>query len=182
MNAFEVLALSLGVSVDVFAIALALGMAFPQINSWVVLKTDIALAFPTAFVIDMVGRFGPVTHPTFTWMGHLIAAAVLAWMGCSMIRGSQRSGEAISRNVTTRFVPLFLLGVTSSVDGGLAALLFQSYGPSTFWGFDAIKASSIIMVSCGWLIGSLIGVRYQRHAELSGGIILAGVAGSSCWF
>ncbi len=171
MNLGALLLLALGVSMDNFAVSLAIGTA--QSLRAVKPMVRLALIFG-AFQIFMpfLGWLGG-SQVAFLFRGSesWILCGVLTFMGWRMLRSAQKSDQVQPGTLPSLGAALSL-GFATSVDS-----LVLGFGLAMIH-INILQASAIIgaVTACvsfaGMLFGGQLGQALGRHSKLSGGLVL----------
>jgi putative Mn2+ efflux pump MntP len=171
MSVSALLLLALGVSMDNFAVSLAIGTAQP-----------IRTVKPMVWLALVFGGF-QVLMPFLGWLGgsHVaflfrgseswILCGVLAFVGWRMMRSAQES-EQVQSNTLPSLGATLSLGFATSVDSlvvgfGLAMIQINIVQASGIIGVVTVAVSFV-----GMLFGKQLGQALGRYSKLSGGLVL----------
>lgn len=181
MNLFTVLFLAAGLSMDAFAVSICKGLALPKAN------------FKNALIVGgwfgsfqglmpLAGYLLGIQFTSYiTSFSSWIAFVLLLFIGGNMLRealgeknGRQDGGLGIQE--------MFLLAVATSIDALAAGVTFacipvslsSSLTPflNTFCACVITALTTFLFSAAGIGIGRIFGSRFQKKAEITGGIVL----------
>ena len=181
MDLLTILVLGIGLSMDAFAVSICKGLSLPKITAS---KCLIVGAWFGIFqgLMPLTGyllgsRFEHYVDTFSAW----IAFILLVLIGANMIIESF-SKEENDTNAEFGFKTMFLLAVATSIDALAIGITF-SFIPVAITSALSRSANTILaccLIACttflisvgGVKIGNLFGTRYQKKAEIVGGVIL----------
>lgn len=179
MPPLELAALSIGLAMDAFAVAIGVGMVLEKVSK----RHTFRLAFHFGlfqFLMPILGWAGGRTIASYMEnYDHWIALGLLSYIGGKMLKGEAdedaESGEKAKKADPTRGLSLIMLSVATSIDAlavglSLSFLNIDILFPSTVIGFTAA-----VLTLCGLLLGRRCGLRFGRRMEILGGLILIGI-------
>ena len=175
MSLTTVLVLALGLAMDAFAVAIAVGAVLPKLS----LRRVFRLSFHFGlfqFLMPILGWLaGLGVRQLIEAYDHWVAFGLLAFIGGKMIFESRRIIPKTSRSDQTRGWRLVALSVATSIDAlavglGMAMLRVQIWLPSVIIGVVATS-----MTALGMELGRRLGRRFGQHMELLGGLVLIGI-------
>lgn len=174
MTLLEILLIGIGLSMDAFAVAICKGLAMPD-------KVDrkgallIALYFGVfQAVMPALGwLLGSQFARYVTQMAPWIAFVLLAWIGGSMIRESLSKEEKEEAEMgAVSHKELLVLAVATSIDALATGVSFAMTETNIWIAISFIGATTFLFSLGGIKVGSVFGNRYQKKAEIIGGVIL----------
>jgi len=176
MSIWVIIGIAVGLSMDAFAVAIAIGLILPKLTARHVFR----LAFHFGlfqFMMPIVGWLAGHTIAEYIQhVDHWIAFGLLSFIGGKMLWDAYSSHPS-ERNSgdPTRGLSLITLSVATSLDAlavglSMAFLQVNILMPSVVIG---LVAGTLTMV--GILFGSRIGDRFGRWAEVLGGVVLIGI-------
>ena len=114
---------------------------------------------------------------------HWIAFLLLAVIGGNMVREALSAGEEeVSGDLSVR--AMFLLAIATSIDAlaagislvagvSLPLLVNGRFNPASIWvAIGLIGLTTFLLSTAGVKLGNRFGARYEKKAELAGGLIL----------
>ncbi len=172
MGLAELVLLAIGLSMDAFAVSICKGLGMKKIN----LKVAVVLGlFFGGFQAGMpvigwalgsqfLGIIGPIDH----W----IAFALLAIIGINMLREAL-NGEEETTDADLSVKTMFLMAVATSVDALAVGISLAMAGVSNiFLAVLLIGVTTFALSAIGVRVANVFGSRYEKKAELMGGVIL----------
>jgi len=189
MNWIELLLLSIGLSMDAFAVAVSIGLTLAKTNIKKALIVGLYFGFFQA-AMPLVGYFAASRFAgRITDFSHWVAFALLAMLGGKMILDSFKKEKCADRtcppeHCKDRLCPAHAKEATLAPKEMLPLALATSVdalavGVSlAFLNVDIVPAVSIIGVMtfvisvAGVRIGNIFGARFKAKATFAGGVIL----------
>ncbi len=172
MGLFELLALAVGLSMDAFAVSICKGLSMRESNwrGMVVCGT-------------WFGGFQALMPLLGFWLGSLFAAAIqafdhwvafllLAVIGLSMVKDAL-SDEDECVDGDLGFKTMLTMAVATSIDAlAVGISLAMAGGVNIWWAVLLIGCTTFLLSAIGVRIGSAVGARFEKRAQLAGGVIL----------
>lgn len=172
----ETFALSIGVSMDAFAVSLCKGLSQKRIR----LKHCILIGGwfgGFQMLMPLIGYYaGSYFEHSIKAYDHWVIFALLCLIGLQMIKES-RSNETETLNDSFGFRSMLPLAIATSLDAlavGISLSLIDDM--NVFFSLIMIGLTTFSFSAIGLLIGSRVGTKYKSKAELLGGIILIVIA------
>ncbi len=178
MTIWETILIALGVSLDAFAMALAIGLSLPRVTIAIICRTAAALTIPSCIMPIVSLQLASHCLEGFQLADELFVPLVLSWMGAVMISGNDLDLHSIENKIT--WSSLILLGWLASLDVGAAGMAMGIAVGTNLFTVYLISVLTGILALCGLLLGSKISRRSGRYAEITGGTILLSIALCSC--
>ena len=175
MTLLELLLLAVGLSMDAFAVAVCKGLAMKRLRP----RDGIIVgAWFGGFqaLMPLAGYFlGTAFAGYINRYDHWVAFGLLCLIGGNMIREAltpDKPGEEPDDSLGFR--SMLLMAVATSIDALAVGVTFAFVGPTVgIWaGVCIIGAVTFCLSWAGVKIGNLFGAKYEKKAELAGGIIL----------
>ena len=182
MGFVSVLLMAVALSMDAFAVAVCKGLAMKKIT---VAKAAIVGAWFGIFqaLMPLIGYFLGSSFAKFIEpVDHWIAFALLALIGANMLREAFAKknececcdGEAHDDSLA--FGKMLVMAIATSIDALAVGISFalQSFegGMNIFFAVLMIGVTTFTLSMGGVKIGNLFGAKYEKKAEITGGIIL----------
>ena len=181
MDLLTILVLGIGLSMDAFAVSICKGLSLSKLTAS---KCLIVGAWFGVFqgIMPLNGyllgsRFEHYVDTFSAW----IAFFLLVLIGANMIRESLSEEENTS-NAEFGFKTMFFLAVATSIDALAIGITFScipvvitrtlSRTANTLLACLLIACTTFLISVGGVKIGNVFGTRYQKKAEITGGIIL----------
>ncbi len=167
----ELFTLAVGLSMDAFAVALCKGLAIGKVRWRDCCLVGLWFGGFQALMPALGFLLGAQFRDQIMAYDHWIAFALLALIGLNMVRESfSREEEKASASLS--FGAMLPMAVATSIDalavGVSFAFLQVDVGPAVAF----IGCTTFLLSALGVVLGSLLGLRFKRWAELAGGVIL----------
>lgn len=181
MDFITLLLLAVGLSMDAFAVSVCKGLAMQRLT----LRGQLTVGLwfgGFQFLMPMIGyafssRFEQYINAVAPW----VAFALLALIGGNMVREARGSEEA-PPDASLGFREMLLLAVATSIDALAVGITFTcvhvelaqqwSVLANTVLGCAFIGVTTCVLSMLGVRVGSVFGRKYEKRAEMAGGIIL----------
>lgn len=173
MGFVELLLVAVGLSMDAFAVSICKGLATKKIG---VKQMCIAGIWFGGFqaLMPLIGYLlGSAFADAITEFDHWLAFVLLAFIGGNMIH------EAVVKNEDCEDVndsfgvkTMFVMSIATSIDALAVGVTFAFLNVQIIPAISFIGIITFLFSFCGVRIGNLFGSRYEKKAELAGGIIL----------
>ncbi len=174
MGITEIVLLGLGLAMDAFSVSVCKGLSMKKI--------DYKGAFITALFfgafqagMPLIGCFlGNRFENFISTYSHWIAFILLGFIGGKMILEVLRGGEEDGNTTEYRLdlKELTVLAVATSIDALAIGILFTAQQTSIALSVGIIGAITFIVCLTGVAVGNRFGSKYEKKAELAGGIVL----------
>jgi manganese efflux pump family protein len=171
MSISVLLLLALGVSMDNFAVSLAIGTA--QSVRTVKPMLRLALVFGVfQFLMPLLGWLGGF-QVAFLFRGSesWILCGVLAFAGWRMLRSAQES-ELVQPSALSSLGTTLSLGFATSVDSLVLGFGLAMTHTNILQVSGIIGVVTVFVSLAGMLFGGQLGQALGRHSKLSGGLVL----------
>ncbi len=170
---FNIIGIAVGLAMDAFAVSIAAGLTIRHLTGRHVFRLAWHFGF-FQFMMPILGWLAGTTVSSYiSAYDHWVAFGLLIFIGGKMLREAFSSTEARPKGGDpTRGLMLVTLSVATSIDAlavglSLAFLRVSIWIPSVVIGLVAGALTTV-----GILFGSRLGGRWQRGAEMVGGVIL----------
>lgn len=172
MGILELLILAVGLSMDAFAVSICKGLAMKK-AAW---KSQLCCgAWFGGFqaLMPLIGYFlGSLFIDAISAIDHWIAFALLAIIGINMLREAL-NGEEETADADLSVKTMFLMAVATSIDALAVGISLAMAGVSNiFLAVLLIGVTTFVLSAIGVRVGNVFGSRYEKKAELMGGVIL----------
>ena len=162
----ELLLIGVGLSMDAFAVSVCKGLAMRKVNKKQAVVIGLFFGGFQALMPFVGWALGTRFESYITSIDHWIAFILLAFIGGKMVVEGYRLEE--DETVKELDPPLdlkemFLLAIATSIDALAVGITFA------FLNYPIVECITIIG---GVVVGNMFGSRYQKKAEIAGGIIL----------
>lgn len=172
MGIFELFVLSVGLSMDAFAVSICKGLATAKVK---LNHSAIVGLWFGGFqaLMPLIGYFlGSSFEKYVTPVDHWIAFILLSAIGANMIKESF-GDECGEENASFGFKTMFTMAVATSIDAlaiGITLALIPNINITAAVSFIGIV--TFLFSAVGIKIGNVFGGKYKSKAEFAGGTIL----------
>lgn len=170
MEMVEILLISIGLAMDAFAVSVCKGLAMKKMN-WK--KAAIIGLYFGIFqaVMPVIGYFLGTTFERFiTNVDHWVAFILLVGIGINMVKEAFDK-ESENRNDNVDVKTMLVLSIATSIDA-LAIEYFCMFENTLVMPIITIGLITFIISVIGVKIGNRFGDKYEKKAEIMGGVIL----------
>lgn len=174
MGIIELFLIGVGLAMDAFAVSICKGLNMPKMNYKQ--AGIIALYFGgfQAFMPFLGWSLGRHFESYIVNIDHWIAFVLLAFIGGNMIKEAlgDDEEEVCSSDGSLDLKELFMLAIATSIDALAVGVTFAFLRVSIVPAITLIGVTTFIISFAGVHIGHHFGSKYEKKAELAGGIIL----------
>ncbi len=171
MSIFGIIILSIGLGMDAFAISVCKGISFKKGN---LKKSIIVATYMGVFqaIMPVLGYYLGISFADkITRIDHWLAFALLFVIGVKMIKEAlNKDIEVVNDNVD--FKEMIVLAIATSIDALAVGITFAFLNVNLWFAITLIGSITFILSLIGTKIGIIFGNKYEKKAELLGGIIL----------
>ncbi len=179
MGIIELIFLSAGLAMDAFAVSICKGLEMPVTNYR---RAGIIALFFGVFqaVMPVIGyllgsRFQKYIESADHWIAFALLALIGGQMVCEAFRKDDGEPENNGDNVFS-IKQLIILAVATSIDALAVGITFALLeGTNIFLSAGMIGVITFIISFAGVVIGNKFGNKYEKRAQLAGGIILISI-------
>lgn len=174
MGITELLLLSLGLAMDAFSVSVCKGLSMKKIDYK---GATITALFFGVFqgLMPLLGYFlGSKFEQFISTYSHWIAFILLGFIGGKMIYEVIKGGddESVSGEYKLDIKELFILAIATSIDALAVGVIFAAQKTNIMLSVSVIAAITFVVCLAGVVIGNRFGSKYEKKAELAGGIVL----------
>lgn len=174
----ELLLMGVGLAMDAFAVSVCKGLAMRRVNKGQALVIGLFFGGFQALMPFIGWVLGIQFESYITSVDHWIAFVLLGLIGGKMIveavkpEEEEEQAEVKKVDAPLDIKEMFILAVATSIDALAVGITFA------FLQYPIVEAISVIgvvtfLISVGGVyVGNFFGSRYQKKAELAGGLIL----------
>ena len=179
MGLVDLLLIGVGLSMDAFAVAVCKGLAMPRLNMKQALVIALFFGVFQALMPALGWTLGTQFAGFVTSVSHWIAFAFLAFIGGKMLwdvfhdaeDGEEEAGNSFKLDVKE----LFLLAVATSIDALAVGITFAFLQVDIVSSVGIIGITTFVLSLAGVAAGHAFGSRYERPAQVVGGVVLIGI-------
>lgn len=172
MGIVEIIFIAIGLAMDAFAVSVCKGLSMKKM-SW---KKAIIIALYFGIfqaLMPVIGyALGIGFEESIKFIDHWIAFGLLAFIGGNMIKESLSKDEDDNQNDDVNFKTMVVLAVATSIDALAVGVTFAFLNVNLIFAISIIGVLTFIISLLGVKIGNVFGDKFEKKAELAGGIIL----------
>lgn len=174
MGILELILLSVGLAMDAFSVSICKGLNMKKLS----LKNGAVIAlFFGIFQAGMplIGyflgsRFAKFIASFSHWVAFILLAVIGGKMVFEAVRGSDDEDE--SGEFSLKIGELFVLAVATSIDALAVGIVFVAAEVNLVLSVSMIGIITFLISFAGVIIGHKFGSRFEKKAEIAGGVIL----------
>lgn len=182
MTFFELVAISVGLAMDAFAVSICKGLSISNLN---MKKACRIASFFGIFqaIMPIIGFYiSSILESKLNRFSHLIAFLILLYIGLHMIKESKDNHNELNEMID--FKTMIMLAIATSIDALAVGVTFSVLHVSIITASIVIGTITFIITLAGAKIGSFFGKEFGGKAQILGGIILIiiGIKILTCFF
>lgn len=172
MGLGELFLLAIGLSMDAFAVSICKGLASKKAGLREMGSCGIWFGGFQA-LMPLIGFFlGTLFSAAIEAFDHWIAFGLLALIGINMLREAF-SNEEDESNGDFGFKTMFVMAIATSIDALAVGVSMALAGNVNIWiAITLIGVITFFTSALGVKIGNIFGDRFEKKAEIAGGVIL----------
>lgn len=175
MSLFELFIIAVGLSMDAFAVSVCKGLSTSDVRALNMLCAGLWFGLFQA-LMPLIGYLLGVNFSSLIQsVDHWIAFILLSLIGANMIReavSSKEECEVADTGSSYAFKVMLPLAVATSIDALAVGVSFAFLAVDIIPAICFIGVCTFILSAAGVKIGSVFGNRFEKKAEIAGGIIL----------
>lgn len=173
MGFWELLLLAVGLSMDAFAVSICKGLSMKNAG----LKAGVVCgSWFGGFqaLMPLIGFFlGSLFATAIEAFDHWIAFGLLGIIGVNMIREAFEKEECCDDGADLGFKTMFVMAIATSIDALAVGISLAMAQNVNIWiAIALIGAITFGMCCLGVKVGSIFGSKFEKKAQIAGGIIL----------
>ncbi len=171
MGALEILLVSIGLAMDAFAVSVCKGLSMKAMDWKKAIIVGLYFGIFQA-LMPVIGYFLGATFEEFvTKIDHWIAFILLCVIGLSMLKEAFAKNEE-NQNDSVDFKTMSILAIATSIDALAVGITFAFLKVNMLMAGLMIGITTFAICVIGVKIGNQFGDKYERRAEVVGGLIL----------
>lgn len=174
MTLIELLILGIGLSMDAFAVSICKGLCMKKANLKGMITCGIWFGGFQALMPLIGYLLGSLFAESIESIDHWVAFLLLAFIGLNMLKeacSKEESLEQTSCDLSPR--TMFAMAVATSIDAlAVGVSLAMTGNVSIIDAIWIIGVTTCVLSAIGVKIGSVFGDKYEKKAQILGGIIL----------
>ncbi len=171
MGIIELISLSIGLSMDAFAVAVCKGLALPKVKVKHMAVVGLWFGFFQGLMPAIGYLLGSRFSDKISAVDHWIAFILLGLIGANMIKEAL-SGEEEKADPNLSFAAMLPLAIATSIDALAVGVTLAFLEVDLLFSVFAIGIITFVISATGVKIGNVFGVKYKSKAEFAGGAIL----------
>ena len=172
MGILELILISLGLSMDAFAVSITLGLSVQKPKTIEILIPGLYFGFFQAFM-TFIGNFaGTLFLIKIQFLDHWIAFILLCFIGGKMIWESFKKTDNTIDKQQFKFFNMLLLAVATSIDALAVGITLPFFNINIYHAVVLIGAVTFFISIAGVMVGNICGIKFKSRAEIAGGTIL----------
>ena len=173
MGFWELLLLAIGVSMDAFAVSVCKGLSMSKSG---LKESAICGAWFGGFqaLMPLIGFFlGTLFAEAIEAFDHWIAFGLLAIIGANMLKEAFSKEEEGCCGCDLSFKTMLVMAIATSIDALAVGISLAMAGDVNIWlAILLIGLTTFSFSALGVKIGNAFGSRFEKKAQIAGGIIL----------
>lgn len=171
MEIVEIFLLGIGLSMDAFAVSVCKGVSVSQLKVKHALLVGIYFGGFQALMPFIGYLLGSQFQGIIEAVDHWVAFGLLLLIGLNMIREAISEGEG-DTNASFALQTMLVLAVATSIDALAVGITFAFLSVHIWSAIAIIGCTTFAISALGIKIGHIFGNKYQKKAEIAGGVIL----------
>ena len=173
MGIIELFILAVGLSMDAFAVSVCKGLAMKKAPAKAMVLCGAWFGGFQA-LMPLIGFFlGTLFIDAISAIDHWIAFALLALIGINMLREALGKDEGEQTDADLSVRTMFVMAVATSIDSLAVGISLAMAGVGNIYlAVLLIGATTFVLSAVGVKVGSVFGSKYEKKAEIVGGVIL----------
>ncbi len=174
MGFFELMMLSVGLSMDAFAVSICKGLSMKKAG----LKEGMLCGVwfgGFQGLMPVIGFFlGTLFAKQIEAFDHWVAFALLVLIGANMLKEAfTKCDDCRQQDADLSAKTMLVMAVATSIDALAVGISLAMAGDVNIWvAMALIGVVTFLMCTAGVKIGNIFGSRYEKKAEAAGGSIL----------
>lgn len=174
MGIVELSMIGVGLAMDAFAVAVGKGLSLKKMQ-WKI-AVIIGLYFGIFQALMPLGGYisGKFIGGIINSFSGFITFGLLCFVGGNMIKEAL-SFEKEERASGIGFWTMIILAIATSIDAFAVGITFAFYDVNIFWAMLIIGIITFFLSMIGVKIGNMFGDKYEKSAQIFGGMILIAI-------
>ena len=170
------LLLGVGLSMDAFAVSVCKGLGVGKVKKWHMMSAGLWFGAFQALMPLIGYALGASFRSRIENLDHWIAFALLLLIGLNMIREAFKGEEDEAKDPSFGVKTMLPLAVATSIDALAVGVALAMDETTNIWLNIGIIGVTTFILSCvGIRLGAVFGQRFEKKAQIAGGVILIGI-------
>lgn len=179
MNVFTLTALSFGMAMDAFAVALANGAGQRRPRLWQAVQGGLFFGAVEGIAPFIGYCLGRVAESWVQAFDHWIAFGLLGALGVRFIYGAvcddEQADEQEQTNISQNIALMLITAIATSIDSVVVGVSLAFLDVNIVLACVLIGLATTVMATGGLYLGNRLGVSFGRYAMGVGGVVLIGI-------
>ena len=176
MHFLELLILAVGLAMDAFAVSVCKGLTLKKADLKSMAKCGLWFGGFQA-IMPLIGfLLGSLFASAIETVDHWIAFGLLALIGLNMLKEAFSKEECdccSEKNADFSVKTMFAMAIATSIDAMAIGVSLAMAGGVNIWlAVLLIGVVTCLLSGAGVKIGSVFGARFEKKAQITGGVIL----------
>ena len=172
MGLVEIILIAISLAMDAFAVSICKGLSMKKMD-W---KKAIIIALYFGIFqggMPLIGYIlGVGFEESIKFIDHWIAFGLLVFIGGNMIKEALSKKEDDEVDDKVDFKTMIVLAIATSIDALAVGVTFAFLNVNIILAVSLIAIITFIISCFGVKLGNVFGDKYEKKAELAGGIVL----------
>ena len=172
MGLVEIILIAVSLAMDAFAVSICKGLSMKKMD-W---KKAIIIGLYFGIFqggMPLIGYLlGVGFEESIKFIDHWIAFGLLAFIGGNMIKEALSKKEDDEIDDKVDFKTMVVLAIATSIDALAVGVTFAFLNVNIILAVSLIAIITFIISCIGVKLGNVFGDKYEKKAELAGGIVL----------
>ena len=172
MGLVEIILIAISLAMDAFAVSICKGLSMKKME-W---KKAIIIGLYFGLFqggMPLIGYIlGVGFEESIKFIDHWIAFGLLAFIGGNMIKEALSKKEDDEIDDKVDFKTMVVLAIATSIDALAVGVTFAFLNVNIILAVSLIAIITFIISCIGVKLGNVFGDKYEKKAELAGGIVL----------
>lgn len=177
MGFFELFLLAVGLSMDAFAVSICKGLAMKKADAKGMATCGVWFGGFQA-LMPLIGFYlGTLFASAIEAVDHWVAFGLLGIIGFNMLKEGlekeEECGCCENNDADLSVKTMFVMAVATSIDALAVGISLAMAGNVNIWiAITLIGITTFALSAVGVKVGSIFGSKFEKKAQLAGGIIL----------
>ena len=174
MRFAELFLLAVGLSMDAFAVSVCKGLSMKKASLRAQAICGVWFGGFQA-LMPLIGFFlGTLFADAIKAFDHWVAFVLLALIGINMLRDAfSRDCDCENHNADLSAKTMLVMAIATSIDALAVGISLAMAGNVDIWAAVLlIGVTTLLLSAVGVKVGNVFGSRYEKKAQLAGGVIL----------
>lgn len=173
MEIFEAVLLAVGLSMDAFAVSVCKGLAMRKASLRQGLVCGVWFGGFQALMPTIGFFLAMLFAGAIEAVDHWVAFGLLALIGGNMLKEAFETGcDCEEHSADLGVKTMFVMAVATSIDAMAAGISLAMDGANIWLNAGLIGLITCVLSTVGVKVGAVFGSRFEKKAQLAGGIIL----------